>query len=377
MNPKKEYDALGLMSGSSLDGLDIAHCRFSIDPDNVGSEVREWSLLEAETIPFREEWGERLSALPGASARELALAHAQFGRYVGELVLGFLEKHHIEPALIASHGHTIFHYPEEGMTLQVGDGAAIAAVTGYPVIDNFRMQDVALGGQGAPLAPIADKLLFPEYDFMLNLGGIANLTGKGPGRYIAFDSIGANQVLNALAAQSGQPYDDGGRLAAGGQLVPALLEQMERLAFFQKNYPKSLGNDWVRDFMVKPYLAYEAPLEDKLHTACRQVARQIARDLERVLKAEGFPARQYRMMASGGGVFNTFLMRCIREECEKVCNLTVEAPSPKAAAFKEAALMALMGALRIANIPNCLPSVTNAARAAIGGAVHQGWRRRV
>jgi len=375
--PQLEYKVIGLMSGSSLDGLDIACCRFLADPGRQGSEIESWSLLAAETVPFDEQWRQRLASLPEGSARELALAHAQFGRYLGTLVSGFLEKNNIEPDFIASHGHTIFHYPEEGMSLQIGDGAAIAAVTAYPTIDNFRMQDVALGGQGAPLAPIADKLLFPEYDFLLNLGGIANMTCKGPNRYIAFDNIGANQVLNALAGQRGLPYDDGGRLAASGRLVPGLLEKMEQLDFFKKPYPKSLGNDWVREAMVVPYLDYGAPLEDKLHTACMQAARQIAADLGQVLEREGMPAAHYRMMVSGGGAFNAFLMQCIREECAKICSLSVEAPDPETAAFKEAALMALMGVLRIANIPNCLPSVTNAARAAIGGAVHQGWKKLV
>lgn len=375
--PQPEYYALGLMSGSSLDGLDIACCRFRLSPGRRGSEVINWSLLKAETIPFSGAWRERLASLPQGSARELALAHAQFGRYLGELVSGFLERNPIEPAFIASHGHTIFHFPEEGATLQIGDGAAIAAVTGYPAIDNFRMQDVALGGQGAPLAPIADKLLFPEYDFLLNLGGIANMTCKGPDRYVAFDNIGANQVLNALAALRGLPYDEGGRLAASGQLLPGLLEKMEKLDFFRKPYPKSLGNDWVQEAMVAPYLAYDASIEDKLHTACMQIARQIAADLGKALQKEGLAGRNLRMMVTGGGAFNTFLVRCIREECEKICSLALEVPPRETAAFKEAALMALMGALRVANIPNCLPSVTNAGRAAIGGAVHQGWKKYV
>ncbi|MCB0587926.1 MAG: anhydro-N-acetylmuramic acid kinase [Phaeodactylibacter sp.] len=375
--PQKEYNTIGLMSGSSLDGLDIAYCRFVLELETGDPAVSSWSILKAATLPFSEEWKERLFNLPEASARELALAHARFGSYIGRLVSGFLEQHDIAPELIASHGHTIFHYPEEGMTLQIGDGAAIAAVTGYPAIDNFRMQDVALGGQGAPLAPIADKLLFPEYDFMLNLGGIANITCKGARRYVAFDNIGANQVLNALAGQIGLPYDDGGQLAARGQVVPELLEKMERLEFFRQPYPKSLGNDWVREAMVGPYLAFDASLEDKLHTACRQIARQVAQDVARLVKAEALPPRQLRMLATGGGAFNTFLMQCLQEECEKAGPVTVEAAAPEIASFKEAALIALMGALRAGNIPNCLPTVTNAARPAIGGAIHQGWKKQL
>jgi anhydro-N-acetylmuramic acid kinase len=364
---------VGLMSGSSLDGLDIACCEFELDETQAtGNPVRHWQLIDAETAPFSADWRRELKELPGKSARELALAHSRFGAYVGQLVSAFLQSRHIDPDLIASHGHTIFHFPDQGCTFQLGDGAAIAAATGFLVIDNFRAMDVALGGQGAPIAPIADRMLFPGYDFFLNLGGIANVTCNANGRYIAFDIGGANQVLNALVAPLGIEYDKDGTLAARGKLNKELLERANRLDYFRQSYPKSLGNDWVQEQLLPIYLEFESPLEDKLFTACAQLARQTARDLQDVLRRENIPARSYRLLATGGGAFNPFLIKQIREECRKVATLEVVIPDARIISFKEAVLMALMGALRLANIPNCMASVTGAWRDAIGGAVHQG-----
>lgn len=372
-----DYHALGLMSGSSLDGLDMAFCRFEFREEAGRAKMLQWRILHAETAPFPDDWKERLARLPGGTAQELALAHARFGRLLGEMALSFLERHRACPDFIASHGHTIFHYPGQGLSLQIGDGAAIAAVTGYPAMDNFRMQDVALGGQGAPLAPMADQLLFAAYDFLLNLGGIANLACLRSSRVLAFDNTGLNQILNALARQAGLPYDENGRLAAAGRLIPELLQQVEKLEYFSRPYPKSLGNDWVQGVQLPLYLNFDAPIPDKLHTACVQAGRQIARDIGLLLQRESLPAGPFRMLATGGGAHNGFLVKCIQQECEKICSLALETPEPAIIDFKEAVLMGLLGALRAANIPNILPSVTGAARAAVGGALHQGWKHKL
>ena len=363
------------MSGSSLDGLDIACCRFELRLQEPAPEAVGWELLEAETLEYSTSWKERLATLPDANALSLALAHAQFGAYLGQLTNQFLESHPFEPDFIASHGHTLFHHPEQGSSFQLGDGASIAAITGYPAIDNFRMQDVALGGQGAPIAPIADQLLFPEYDFMLNLGGIANFSCKANGHYIAFDSIGANQLLNALAALVGKEYDAGGQLAASGKLVPALLEQGQQLSYFQQPYPKSLGNHWVQREMLPIYLNYPASVEDKLFTACYHIGQQIAQDISKAIQHEKMPSRPYRMLVTGGGAFNTFLVNQIQNACREAALLEIDVPPKEIVAFKEAILMALMGVLRTTGLPNCLPTVTNARQAAIGGAIHQGWKK--
>ncbi len=368
--PHRSYTALGLMSGSSLDGLDIAACTFQW----VNKQFSGWKLLHGETIPFPDDWQACLRTLPQADARTLMHTHSALGHWMGQAVNEFTTRHTINPDLIASHGHTIFHFPSEGFTTQIGDGAAISAITGCTTVCDFRSSDVALGGQGAPIAPIADKLLFSEYDLMLNIGGIANITCHMEGEYIAFDIGGANQILNALTQTIGIPYDDGGRLAASGRLIPQLMEAMDRLPYFQLPPPKSLGNDWVQEHQVSTYLARPEPVEDRLHTACVQLARQTALALERLIPVQNRHERAFRILATGGGAFNTFLTNCIVEECNRIGRFSVHLPAPDIIAFKEAILMALMGVLRIQSVPNCMASVTGARRDAVGGAVYQGWK---
>lgn len=358
---------LGLMSGSSLDGLDIAFCEFQF----ANGVVHDWHITQAETMPYSEEWQSLLRHLPQASGRELLLGHAHFGHYVGDLVNDFLQKYNIQPDFIASHGHTIFHFPKEKMTLQIGDGSAIAAATGYPVVCDFRSMDVALGGQGAPIAPIADRMLFPGFDFFLNLGGIANVTANVNGKYLAFDIGGANQVLNKLVQPLGLEYDASGKLAASGRLNEILLQQADALPYHHEHYPKSLGNNWVQDQLIPIYTNFDASVEDKLHTACMQIARQTAKDISQIFHNESFTKSNYRLLATGGGAFNDFLMQCLREACNPL-NIEIVIPNATIIGFKEAAMIALCGILRLNNLPNCIASVTGASHDAIGGAVYEG-----
>ncbi len=356
---------LGLMSGSSLDGLDLAFCEFQFEND----EVLAWRIVQAETMPYSEAWQKRLRDLPHAGGRELLLAHVAYGHYLGELVHAFLDEHALTPDFIASHGHTIFHFPKEKMTLQIGDGSAIAAVTGYPVVCDFRAMDVALGGQGAPMAPIADRYLFSEYDFMLNLGGIANVTARINDKYIAFDISGANQVLNKLVQPLDLEYDAGGQLAASGSLNETLLAQAAALPYHQLGYPKSLGNDWVQTQLIPIYMQFDALIEDKLHTACVQIAQQTAKELAQIIQKEHFVKKNYRLLATGGGAFNDFLIGCLQTYCQPL-SIEIEVPDALIVSFKEAAMIALAGLLRMKQQPNCLASVTGASQNAIGGGVY-------
>lgn len=366
--PIKTYQVLGLMSGSSLDGLDIAFCVFQME----AGIVKDWQLLKAETFPFTTVWQQKLKELPHFSSLELLTAHAHFGQYMGQLVNQFLEKHSLHPDFIASHGHTVFHFPNRHMTLQIGDGAALAATTGYPVVCDFRAMDIALGGQGAPIAPIADQMLLKGYDFYLNVGGIANISCNAKGKFIAFDIGGANQVLNVLARQLGFDFDPEGQLAESGSLLPDLLQQVNALPYFQQNYPKSLGNDWVQEQLIPIYLSFEGRVQDKLHTACIQLAQQTASDIQAIIRREQLSKPPYRLLATGGGALNRFLIQCLRQACQQNGSFEIAVPDPEIIGFKEAALMALMGILRVENLPNCMASVTGAAFDAIGGAIHQG-----
>lgn len=358
------------MSGSSLDGLDVAYCRLDTAWEEGTFLVNNWELLLADTLPFTTDWQQRLRELPTASALEFCSAHAAFGHYSGKLVNQFFEQKKLDATavdLIASHGHTIFHEPVKGFTVQIGDGAALAATTGCMVVCDFRSADVALGGQGAPLAPMADKMLFPGYDFYLNLGGIANITCRTPSdQFVAFDVCGANQALNALANLLGQPFDADGQLAASGQLDPVLWEKINGQDFFTQSYPKSLSNQWVQQHLTKICLEATSPIPDRLHTVCQHVAHQLALSVQQVLEREHFTKGKYRLLATGGGVFNGYLMRCIQQHLP---NVEMVIPSENVVKFKEALLMALLGVMRLEGAANCLASVTGAKMDAVGGGV--------
>lgn len=365
----KVYHAIGLMSGSSLDGLDVGYCRFEIGQP---FQVLDWKLLKTDCLPFGPEWEKKLKGAAALSAPALAQLHTAFGHCLGQLLDDFFEKNGIQGTeidLIASHGHTVFHEPAKGYTLQIGDGAALAAATGCKVVCDFRSSDVALGGQGAPLAPMADKMLFPGFDFYLNLGGIANITCNANGRFVAFDITGANQVLNALAQTLGYDFDENGHLASAGSLEETLFAQLNSLPFLALPYPKSLSNQWVQENPLKICQNSSANLHDKLYTTCRHVAFQLKNSIAQIIDREGIEKKNYSLLATGGGVFNGFLMECIRAE---IGNVEVEIPALEHVKFKEACLMALLGVMRMEGIPNCISSVTGARKDAVGGAVYSG-----
>lgn len=367
---QKTYKVIGLMSGSSMDGLDIAYCQFQIENDTV-----TWQLLKAETLSYPEKWQIRLSELVHQNALAFAKTHTYFGRYMGELVNQFIQKHQIDPDFIASHGHTIFHYPMSRMTMQIGDGAALAALTGLPVINNFRTHDVALDGEGAPLAPIADKYLFPNYDFYMNIGGIANITCNANGKHIAFDIGPANQVLNILANQLGLPYDDKGQIAQQGKVNNSILSTLNQFPYFLKQYPKSLDNNWIHENIFPIYLMIDDTSANKLRTACEHLAQATAVSIATILRREKITKTNFKMLVTGGGAWNDFLMKRIHALCNEQISLEIVIPSSDVIGFKEAMLMGLMGVLRVENKINCLKSVTGAKLDSIGGAIWQGTKK--
>ena len=340
---------IGLMSGTSLDGVDLACCRFS------GGDRLQWSLLAAETIPYPDELCVRLSSLEKASAYEYALADVQLGHYFGCLVRDFVTKHGLKVDYVASHGHTVFHQPHLGLTTQIGDGDAIAAECGLPVVFNFRTLDVALGGQGAPLVPIGDRMLFAEYDACLNLGGIANIS-YGSDLRVAFDICPCNMALNILAQKVGLTYDKGGEMAKSGNVVDELLARMNELDYYSRPSPKSLGKEWfVSEF--KPIVdCGEYRVQDVLRTAVEHIAQQIAN----VVNDNAIRS----LLVTGGGAKNSFLIDGLRQLAPK-CEVTV--PSEDIIDYKEAIIFALLGYLRLNKQVNCLKSVTGAAQDNIGG----------
>lgn len=367
---QKSYHALGLMSGSSLDGLDIAFCTITIQ--NEPFEVVFWKIQVAETIPYSETWVNKLKKLPQDTAFHFAVTNVKYGRYVGQLVNLFVAKYDIRPDFIASHGHTVFHYPNHLLTSQIGDGAVIAATTGLPVVCNFRAKDVAAGGQGAPLAPVADKYLFAAYHFCLNIGGIINITCQTPQRLVAFDITGANQILNSLATEVGLDYDHNGDLAATGNIIPELLEQSNSLPFLSENYPKSLGNDWVQTCLLPIFQQTNYGLADRLRTACEHIAIQTALAVAQIQAQEQLSIQSaYQLLPTGGGAYNNFLMQTIDKQLNKVLPVKLVTPTPQVIEFKEALLIALLGVMRLEGVPNSFKSVTGAKYDTINGDIHQ------
>ncbi|BDS14878.1 anhydro-N-acetylmuramic acid kinase [Aureispira anguillae] len=363
------YKVLGLMSGSSLDGLDIAYCSIHWE----AGKVMDWKLISAETLPFSEMWKSRLSNLPSQNALIFAKTNTYFGHYMAELVQQFTHKHQVTQVdFIASHGHTIFHNPNQRISIQIGDGAALAAKTGYTTICDFRTQDVALDGEGAPLAPLADHYLFSGYDFYLNLGGIANLSANINNRWVAMDCCPANQVLNTLASELGATYDDGGQWASQGTVLQELLQQAANFDFYTQAYPKSLGNEWIRQHILPLYLGAEGSWQDKLATACEHIAIEISTCIQDIIQKEKVNKNTFKVLVTGGGAFNQYLMQTINAYCNQKTTVELYLPDDSIINFKEALLMALLGVLRVEKVPNSRKVITGAQRNTVNGAIYQG-----
>lgn len=372
-----QHYVLGMMSGSSLDGLDLATCRIQLaEADEM--LVPDWEILAAETVAFPPLWQARLRTAPHLPGRELLRLHADLGHWIGQRGRAFLDLRPEYPvALAGSHGHTIFHDPARSFTTQIGDGAAIAHHLGLPTVTELRGADVAAGGQGAPLAPLADKYLFPEYDGFLNLGGIANLSyRRADGNYVAGDISGCCQVLDRLAQRTGAAYDADGRLAFQGSPAPATAQKIAALPFHQLPYPKSLDNAWVREELWPLLDDKSVPAADLLHTFTRWLAKKIVYDLGAVAGAkEGGKSKEIpaRILVTGGGSRNGYLLEQLRatQPAEQAA-FEFFVPDETTADYKEAALIALAALLRTKNIPNALPTATGAKRPTINGALFSG-----
>lgn len=343
---------MGLMSGTSLDGVDIALCVFE-----KRKNLWTFNIEAAETKPYSHSQIKMLTGLMKADAMTFANENVAYGKYLGELVNSFLKRKEIKADFISSHGHTIFHQPSKSFTTQIGDGATLSIATGLPVVCDFRTADVGLGGQGAPLVPIGDKLLFSEYDSCLNLGGIANISYERSGKRIAFDICPVNLVLNFLSAQKRKRYDRGGMMASRGKILPDLLKKLNALSFYKYASPKSLGREEIEKDFFKMIKNYPGRIEDKLNTFCEHIAIQIAAVTKN---------RKGKLLITGGGAYNNFLLSRIKSHCD----LEVIVPSKVTIEFKEALIFALLGVLRWRNEVNCLSSVTGAARDSSGGAIY-------
>ena len=343
-----------------MDGLDIAFV-------NIQERAGAWTyeLRASHCAAFSPEWQDLLPQLPKLSGHELMLAHARFGRWMGEQVNHFIQQHSLfhQVHFIVSHGHTVFHEPKQHLSFQLGDAAQIAALTEVPVISDLRHLDVALEGQGAPIVPMAEKLLWPEFQLFLNLGGIANLSLHTAESVSAFDVCAANRVLNLLAAEAGMAYDVDGQMASGGHFDAALFDRLSELSYYKQQAPKSLSNQFGTHEVYPILQSFSAPLADKMHTYCLHMAWAIAQSIGKEISG--------KILVSGGGAMHAFLMQCIREAL-KHQSIEVVMADPATCLYKEAIAMALLGVLRWREENTVLPSVTGAQRGSSGGCIWMG-----
>ncbi len=350
----RKYKAIGIMSGTSLDGIDLAYCKFT-----VKAKGWDFSIKDAQTFSYSPEWKNKLSTAHLLSGESLMKLHSAYGNYLGQVCNQFIKQKVIKKIdLIASHGHTIFHQPKNKFTFQLGDGQALHAKTGYPISFDFRALDVALGGEGAPLVPVGDQFLFPDYAVCLNLGGIANLSMNVKGQRKAFDICFCNMALNFLAAKGGKDFDKNGSMASQGVIHLKLFSDLETIYdSMGKKKPSLSRESFEKNFQI--LLADESiPLNDRLRTVCESIADQITRSIP-------LQKKKIKLLATGGGALNTFLVELIAAKLSSRAKIIV--PPKTIVNFKEALIFAFLGVLRIRNESNVSTIVTGASQNSSSG----------
>lgn len=341
---KENYNVIGVMSGTSLDGIDLAHIHFTITN-------KKWSfeIIECQTISYSDHWVSKLKTAVDYSENQLQELNQQYTILLSQIINDFIKKYNIKDIdAVCSHGHTILHQPQNGFTLQIGNLPEISKLTNQTIVCDFRVQDVQLGGQGAPLVPIGDRILFSDYDYCLNLGGFSNVSFEQENKRIAFDISPVNTVLNFYANKSGLNYDDKGTISRTGKINNDLLNELNDLDFYQKKFPKSLGFEFVKETVLPIIESYTIAIEDKLHTFIEHIAIQTAIAL---------PQKTAKLLATGGGAYNDFLIERIQYHLPQI---KIVIPEQKILEFKEALIFALLGVLKLREEINVLSSVTGA-----------------
>ena len=345
------------MSGTSLDGLDMAFCDIAL----LNGKWK-FDLLASKSVDYDDSLRKRLKQSIELSALDLLLFNNEYGGWLGERVREFVAENHLEPDFVSSHGHTVFHQPEKGLTYQIGSGQHLANKCNLDVVCDFRTKDLTLGGQGAPLVPIGDKLLLSEYDFCLNLGGISNVSFTHDSERIAYDIGLANMVLNHLTTARGMSYDANGDIARSGKLSKPLFDQLNNIPYYKLPFPKSTGYEWFCEQVVPIVDQSKEQFEDKLCTCVHHIAFQVASEVRK------FSNPGSRMLITGGGAHNTFLVEKLRFYLDGQIEVII--PDKSIINFKEAIVFAFMGVLRWRNEVNGLRSVTGASSDSSAGVVY-------
>ncbi|MCK9450384.1 MAG: anhydro-N-acetylmuramic acid kinase [Bacteroidales bacterium] len=340
---KAIISAVGLMSGSSLDGLDLAAVDFWQENGRWYYDIKKTAFY-----PYAENWQQKLQEAFYLDSPKLAALDLEYGSYLGALTLDFIQQNQLKPTLVASHGHTVFHQPEKGLTLQIGQGQAIADACKCLVINDFRSEDVSKGGQGAPLVPIGDRLLFADYEICLNIGGIANISFEENGNRLAFDCCMANQGLNFIAGFVGLPYDENGKLAADGKIIPELFEALNAEDYFKKPPPKSLGREFFESNQRELLLRWRNNPADAARTYAGHSAFQIARSVAHLPRG--------KVLVTGGGAFHKLMITKLKHFSIH----QIEVGSEQLINYKEAMIFAFLGVLKQQGKINIFATYTGA-----------------
>ena len=361
------YRVIGVMSGSSLDGLDLAF----VEIEELGGQW-QYNLIKADCYPYPTDWQTKLSQAPKMTAVDFVKLDAEYGRYTGDQINQFIQANQLEykVGLIASHGHTVFHVPGSH-SIQIGAGAAIAARTALPVVSDLRAMDVALGGQGAPIVPMGEKLLFSSHRYFLNIGGIANISFNGDAFYDAFDVCPANRVLNLLANAVGKEFDENGQLASSGRINEILLDQLNAKEFYLQDYPKSLANEFGTEDILPLINSFALDPADALATYVEHVAMQVAAAVEGISQKRKVDPTREKLLVTGGGALNGYLVSRLEKHLSPYA-MEIDVPDQATVQYKEALVMALLGVLRWREEETVIQTVTSASRASVGGALWLG-----
>lgn len=338
------YKVIAAMSGTSLDGIDIICVNFSYNGN------WDFKILNSETVSYSVKWKSTLGQLVTMSMDELNKIDVLYSEYLGHQILDFITKNKLEAIdFIASHGHTALHQPEKGLTYQIGNQQILADIIGEKVICDFRVQDVKLGGQGAPLVPIGDRLLFSDFEYCLNLGGFANISFEKDKTRIAYDICPVNIVLNHYVSKLNLDYDDKGQIASKGSLNEDLLQDLNTLNFYKLEAPKSLGLEWVEQNVFPLIAKFNLQIEAILRTFVEHIAIQVSENLR---------LKNSKLLITGGGAYNDFLISRIKH----FSKVDIVIPTKEIVEFKEALIFGLLGVIKDRNEVNCLKSVTGAKK---------------
>lgn len=341
------------MSGTSLDGIDLAFITFTYN------DCWRFNIHAAETVKYSTDWLQKLKGLVSLSINELKILDEDYTSYLSEIINQFIKKNNLNDIdAVCSHGHTALHQPHKGITYQIGNLPKIASLINQKVVCDFRVEDVKLGGQGAPLVPIGDELLFSNYDFCLNLGGFANISTRMNEDRIAYDISPVNIVLNHYMNQIGLDYDDKGQLASKGLINQNLLSELNSIEFYKKEFPKSLGLEWVKTEIFPLIDSFQLVVEDVLRTFVEHISIQITNEINKKNNAT--------VLVTGGGTYNDFLMERIKAHT----NNDLKIPDRKIIEFKEALIFGFLGVLKLRNEVNCLSSVTGASKNHSSGKIY-------